>query len=211
MSTRVARIAALLAAFALAPLAGCSGPLNIPQAREFERYAEDASREYAIGAGDVLGIDVWQQPTLTIRELVVRLDGKISFPLLDDVQAAGLTANELKQVLTERLSEYLTTPNVTVVVKAINSKLIYMMGEVARVGPIRLRSQMRVVDALSSAGGFKPFADQHKVKVIRHNGAGAIEFLFDYPSFASGQNLEQNILLLSGDRIVVPEQGPFWR
>ena len=208
----VARLAPLAALLALAPLAGCStAPLNIPQAQQLERSAQDASREYAIGAGDDLGIAVWEQPALTLRSVVVRLDGKISFPLLDDVQAAGLTANELKQVLTERLSEFLTLPHVTVVVQKINSKLIYVMGEVARVGPVQLRSQMRVVDALSTVGGFKPFADQHKVKGIRQNGTGAIEFLFDYPSFASGQNLEQNILLLSGDRIVVPEQGPFWR
>ena len=196
---------------ALVLLAACSTtpPVSIA---ELESHAIEASQEYRIGPSDVLTISVWQQEDLNLPEVVVRLDGKISFPLLDDVHAEGLTAAELKDVLTERLSEYIAAPHVTVVVRQINSKLVYVIGEVNREGPIKLRGGMRVVDALSSVGGFRPFAAKDRVKVMRtQNGSGNVEFEFDYPSFASGKNLEQNILLLPGDRIVVPEQSPFWR
>ncbi len=209
--TRPLRLAsALLAAFGLAACAETQR--RMPSAQELDQHAHEVTQEYFIGPHDQLAISVWQQPNLSLESVVVRLDGKISVPLLDDVVAAGLTATELKQVLTEGLSEYIRDPQVTVVVRQINSKLIYTMGEVAKVGPMQLRGGMRVVDALSTAGGFKAFADKRKVKVIRHiNGSDPIEFLFDYKSFASGENLEQNILLLPGDRIVVPEQAPFWR
>ena len=204
--TRVA--SAVVALLALA----CANSPPLPTVEELDRYASESTREYVIGPGDELSISVWQQVNLTVPMLSVRLDGKISFPLLDDVQAAGLTTNELKQTLTERLSEYIVHPTVTVLVRKSNSKLIYVMGEVARVGPIMYRGDMRVVDALSTAGGFRPFADKHEVKVIRHiNGSEPLEFLFDYPRYASGDDLSQNILLLPGDRIVVPEQAPFWR
>ena len=196
----------------LATLACASDPLGPRSIAELESYARDSTREYIIGTYDVLSISVWQQPALTLGEVVVRLDGKISFPLLDDVQAAGLSVSELKQVLTERLSDFIAEPTVTIVVKQINSKEVYVLGEVARVGPVRLRGGMRVVDALATAGGFRPFADKREVRVIRHmNGSDAVEFLFDYKRYESGEDLEQNILLLPGDRIVVPEQSPFWR
>ena len=102
--------------------------------------------------------------------------------------------------------------HVTVVVRQINSKNIYVIGEVNREGPIILRGGMRIVDALSTAGGFRAFAAKSHVKLIRTmDDERPVEFEFDYPAFASGDNLEQNILLLPGDRIVVPEQSAFWR
>lgn len=192
-------------------LGACSGPQG-PTIQELESYAIEVNQEYVIGASDVLAITVWQQPNLDLDAVVVRLDGKISFPLLDDVPASGFTASELKQILTERLTEYITAPHVTVIVRQINSKQIYVIGEVRREGPVALRGGMRVVDALSTAGGFRTFAAKDKVKVMRSmNGSGTIEFVFDYSAFASGENLEQNILLLPGDRIVVPEQTAFWQ
>ncbi len=200
----------LLAAFtALA----CAGTPSDPQRiAELESYARESIQEYIIGPYDQLAISVWQQPGLTLDEVVVRLDGKISLPLLDDVHAAGLSVAELKQVITERLSEFILEPSVTVVVRQINSKEVYVLGEVARVGPVRLRGGMRLVDALATAGGFRPFAEKREVKVIRQlNGSEPVEFLFDYRAFESGEDLGQNILLLPGDLIVVPEQSPFWR
>ncbi len=192
-------------------LVGCAASLReVPSAPDLERHAQEVSQEYRIGPRDVLQISVWKQPELSISELVVRLDGKISFPLVDDVQAEGLTPQELKAVLTERLSEYVTAPHVTVVVREINSKLVYVIGEVAREGPVVYRADMRLVDALAIAGGFGQFAGRNRVKLIRdQNGAGPVEFIFDYEAFVAGNNLEQNVLLLPGDRIIVPPERPF--
>lgn len=200
-------------AFVAALVCACSQTLRDSlSAQEMESHALEAQQHYLIGVNDVLRIRVWKQPELSLEEVTVRPDGKISVPLLDDVVAVGLTPAELKGVLTERLEEYIVAPNVTVVVVQINSKQIYVIGEVNRVGPMRLMGGMRVVDALSTAGGFRAFADKRGIKVIRNlNGSGPIEFVFDYEDFVNGKNLEQNILLLPGDRVVVPEQGPFWR
>ena len=207
---RVLGRAALLGCIA-ATFLGCAETLReLPSAAQLDSQARQAEQEYRIGPRDVLQINVWRQPELSAPEVVVRLDGKISLPLVDDVNASGLTPIELKEILRERLSEYVSAPHVTVIVRQINSKLIYMLGEVAREGPIAFRSSMRVLDALSLAGGFGQFADTDRVKVIRErNGAGPVEFVFDYDEFVSGESLEQNILLLPGDRIVVPAQSSF--
>jgi polysaccharide export outer membrane protein len=168
--------------------------------------------EYTIGSGDVLGVSVWREAELTV-DVEVRPDGKISVPLLDDVQAAGLTPLALKQVITERLSEYVANPQVTVLVKQSNSKMIYLMGEVARQQPVKYMADMRVTDALSVAGGFGPFASKRNIKVIRRLQDGkAQEFRFDYDAYIDGRNVAQNILLVPGDQIFVPEQSPLpWR
>ncbi len=193
-------------------LPGCAQNLReLPSADEMDTHAVEAHQDYIIGARDVLQVSVWKQPELSIQSLVVRLDGKISLPLLDDVQAAGRTPAQLKQDITEGLSEYVTAPYVTVVVREIHSKLVYVIGEVAREGPIHLRANMRVVDAISIAGGFNNFAGKSRIKVIRErNGQGPVEFVFNYDDFVDGENLSQNILLLPGDRIVVPPESPFW-
>ena len=192
-------------------LLGCASTLReLPSADNLESHAVDATQEYKIGPADVLQITVWKQPELSVRELVVRLDGKISIPLVDDVHAEGLSAQMLKAVIAERLSEYITAPHVTVVVREINSKLVYVIGEVAREGPIVFRSRMRIVDALAVAGGFRQFAGKDSVKLIReYNGSDPVEFIFDYDAFVAGENLDQNVLLLPGDRIVVPPERLF--
>ncbi len=205
------RAAVLFGALGAVLLLGCrSVDPGVPQALDTE--ARSMQQEYVIGASDVLQITVWRQPELTLESVVVRTDGKISFPLLDDVEAAGRTPTQLKTYITQRLEEFVTAPNVTVVVTQINSKMVFILGEVVREGPIPLRSDMRVVDAVSAAGGFAPFADKNLVKVIRNRDSEPpVEFVFDYDRFEDGKNLEQNILLLPGDRIVVPEEAPFWR
>ncbi len=200
------------AAFAVA-LAGCGGTLRaLPPAQELESHATADLSSYVIGATDIIQVSIWRQQELSIDNVAVRLDGKISVPLLDDVQAAGLTPLELKKHLTDRYAEYITGPTVTVIVKQINSKVVYVTGEVARQGPVLIRSDFRVLDALSTAGGFTAFAGKSSIKVIRKgNGSGPIEFSFNYQEYVGGRDLEQNILLLPGDQIVVPEQAPFWK
>jgi polysaccharide export outer membrane protein len=186
--------------------AACAGSLrDVPSASELDNLAVEAKQNYVIGEADFLRVTVWNHGQLSLDSVVVRPDGKISMPLIDDVHAAGMTAQELKGVISERLSEYVADPEVTVVVLQINSKFVYVLGEVAREGPVSLRGNMRVVDVLATAGGFSPFADKDRVLIIRGTEAGAPkEFRFNYNTFVDGTNLAQNVLLLPGDKIVVP-------
>lgn len=197
----------------LAALAGCAGNQRAtPSVTELEGGAAQAVGEYVIGPSDMLSIQVWREEQLS-TDVEVRPDGKISVPLLDDVQAAGLTPVALKQVITERLSEFVASPHVTVLVKASRSKIIYMLGEIPRPGAIGYVANMRVSDAISLAGGFNAFADKGRVKIIRRLQDGTSqEFRFDYDDYIAGTDVAQNILLLPGDQIFVPEESPFpWR
>lgn len=202
-------LAAVLAALALA---GCAGTARErPSAAQLETQAVEITEDYVIGPRDTLTIVVWREQELSIPRIEVRLDGKISVPLIDDVQAAGRTPLQLKAEITERLKEYITAPVVTVVVASIGSKLVYVIGEVSREGPIQMQPDMRVLDAIALAGGLNPFADRSRIKVIRSQGGAAAEFTFDFDRFVDGRDLAQNILLLPGDTVVVPEERAFWR
>jgi polysaccharide export outer membrane protein len=193
-------------------LAGCAGTTRQqPSAEALESAAQEAQAEYVIGAYDQLVINVWKEPELSLSGVEVRLDGKISVPLLDDVQAAGKTPMQLKSEITERLKEYVTAPQVTVVVARVGARNVYVLGEVVREGAIPIQPDMRVIDALSIAGGMSAFAGKSRIKVIRQTGDSAAEFTFDYDAFVDGDDVTQNILLLPGDKIVVPEERPFWR
>lgn len=204
---RACAVAAIVAA-----LSACAGNVReLPTSQQAEESAVQAQEEYVIGANDVLLINVWKEPELSLNSVEVRLDGKISVPLIDDVQAAGLTPVQLKGVLTERLKEYVTAPQVTVVVSRVGSKNVSIMGEVARDGMIPLQPKMRVTDAIAIAGGFTTFAGKSRIKVIRSAGATPTEYNFDYDAFIDGADVAQNILLLPGDQIIVPEERPFWR
>jgi polysaccharide export outer membrane protein len=203
--------AALSSLLALA-LAACAQTLrDQPSVQELEDTATAAQVDYVIGAQDMLAINVWKEQELSLNGVEVRLDGKISVPLIDDVQAAGLTPTQLKEAITERLKEYVTAPQVTVIVTRVGSKNVYVMGEVAREGAIPLQPQMRVLDALAISGGFSPFAGKNRIKIIRGHGSPPAEFTFDYDAFVDGKDVAQNILLLPGDQIIVPEERPFWR
>jgi len=193
-------------------LLGCAETMREqPTVEQLEENANAIQAEYVIGANDQLSIVVWKEQELTLPRVDVRLDGKISVPLIDDVQAAGLTPSQLKASITERLKEYVTAPQVTVIVTQSGSKIVYVLGEVAREGAIPMQPQMRVIDALAIAGGFTPFAGKTRVKIIREHAKPAAEFNFDYDSFVDGADVTQNILLLPGDQIIVPEERPFWR
>lgn len=197
----------------LALLAGCAGSQRVrPSVAQIEGEASQAVGEYVIGPNDLLSITVWREEQLS-TDVEVRPDGKISVPLLDDVQAAGLTPVALKQVITERLSEFVAAPNVTVVVKASRSKLVYLLGQVARPGAVNYIADMRVSDAIAVAGGFGPFAGTGRVKIIRRLQDGTSqEFRFDYDGYIAGTDVAQNIRLLPGDQIFVPEESPLpWR
>jgi polysaccharide export outer membrane protein len=158
---------------------------------------------YKIGPQDVLRIDVWKEPDLT-RQVSVRPDGQISLPLLDDVQAAGLTPLELRNALRDGLKEYITDPQVTVTVSEINSRRIFVTGEVTRSGTFPLLPNMTVLQALSSCGGFSQFANTKKIYLLRMDGAKQVKIPVNYKDLVKGRKPEINILLQDGDTIVVP-------
>lgn len=161
----------------------------------------DAS--YRIGAQDVLKVDVWKEVELT-RAVPVRPDGKISLPLLNDVQAAGLTAMELANNISEGLKKFINNPQVTVTVAEINSRRVYVNGEVTRPGAFSLLPNMTVLQALTSAGGFTQFARTNKIYVLRTEGGKQVKHPFNYKEVVNGKRPEDNIALQPGDTIVVP-------
>jgi polysaccharide export outer membrane protein len=158
---------------------------------------------YKIGPQDALRIDVWKEPDIS-RTVPVRPDGKISLPLLNDVQAAGLTATELAGVLTEGLKKFINNPQVTVGVTEINSRQVYVTGEVKRPGTLPLLTNLTVLQALSSMGGFTQFAKVKNIYVLRTIDGKQQKLPFNYKEVLNGHNPVQNILLQPGDVIVVP-------
>lgn len=162
-----------------------------------------ADPNYIIGADDTLDISVWKEPDLT-RTVPVRPDGKISLPLLSDVEAAGQTPTQLAAHITDSLKRFVTDPQVTVIVTAINSQRIYLLGEVTRAGAYPLLPGMTVLQALSSAGGLTQYAHAQKIYVLREGDGSQPRLAFNYKDFLKGKNPEQNVLLKVGDTIVVP-------
>jgi polysaccharide export outer membrane protein len=159
--------------------------------------------DYVIGPQDVVRIDVWKEPEIS-RTIPVRPDGKISLPLLNDIQASGLTALQLGKAIRDGLTKYLTSPEVTVTVTEINSRRVYITGEVARAGAFPLLPNMTVLQALSSAGGFTQFAKLKGIYVLRNEGEKQVKHPFNYKEVVKGKNQDENILLQPGDVIVVP-------
>jgi polysaccharide export outer membrane protein len=158
---------------------------------------------YVIGPEDVLDINVWKEPDMT-RVVPVRPDGKISLPLINDVQAAGSTPQQLATDVTNKLRKFLTEPQVTVIVTAINSQRVFVVGEVLRAGAFPLIPGMTVLQALASAGGFTTFADVKKIHVMRLVNGKHTELPFNYREVLKGDNPDQNIKLEPGDTVVVP-------
>src|SRR5579872_2410290 len=155
---------------------------------------------YKIGAQDVLSISVWKDSELT-QTVPVRPDGKISMPLLNDVQAAGLTPAELRDHITEGLKKYVTDPVVTVIVTQINSERVYITGEVTHPGAFPLVPGMTILQALSSAGGFTNFANTKKIYMFRMVNGKRVDFPFNYKDVIHGKKLDENVVLQAGDTI----------
>ena len=184
-------------------LAACASrhPLGAPP----EEPIPGARTPYVIGVTDVLSINVWKNSELSLS-VPVRTDGKISVPLLDDVQAEGLTPEELKEVITQELSEYVAAPDVTVIVSAMNSMTATMMGGgVGRSGQIALQRETRLLEAIAIMGGFSPFAKKDDIRILRPTELGIVEYRFDYDNFLAGKAPGTNIVLRPGDHIVVPD------
>lgn len=159
--------------------------------------------DYKIGPQDVVRVDVWKEPDIS-RVVPVRPDGKITLPFLNDVQAAGLAPAELASAIREGLKKYITNPQVTVTLTEINSRRVYITGEVAKPGAYPLLPNMTVLQGISSCGGFTEFANTKKIYILRTEDNKQIKIPVNYKSLVSGHKPEENILLKPGDTIVVP-------
>ncbi len=193
-------LAAVLASGMLAQANG-SADKDKPEAVQTGAAAA-SSADYVIGADDTLHISVWKEPDLTAT-LPVRPDGKISLPLLNDVPAAGLTPLQLGASITEKLKKYIADPHVTVVVTAMNSRRIFVTGEVAHTGAMPLLPNMTMLQVLSSAG-FTQFANVKNIYLLRTENGKQVKLPFNYKEVVKGNHPEQNIMLKPGDTVVVP-------
>jgi polysaccharide export outer membrane protein len=164
--------------------------------------APEPPYDYVIGADDTLHISVWKEADLT-ETLPVRPDGKISMPLLNDVMAAGLTPLQLNEVITEGLKKYIADPRVTVVVTGMNSRRIFVTGEVTHSGPMPLLPHMTMLQAVAQAG-FTQFANPKATYLLRIENGKQTKYPFNFKEVIKGHNQEQNITLKAGDTIVVP-------
>jgi len=191
----------------LALIVGCASDLpsvkTLAKLQESNPSADIADAGYVIGPGDLLSIDVWKEEDLS-KNVSVRLDGKISLPLVNDVQAAGLTSTELRNQLTEKYKDFVDVPEIAVTVTESRSKRIYLLGKVARPGEYGLQKDMTILQAISLAGGLAEWADASDVKLIRKIKGIEKTFTVDYDAIVSGEDLSQNVLLQPDDTIFVP-------
>ncbi len=185
------------------PALAAQAPAKVKTIPKQPLHAKEADSTYKIGAGDVLAIQVWREPSLS-GQFTVRPDGKITFPLLNDIRAEGLTPLELKSSLEKRLSKFISSPLVTVGVQEVNSKNIYVLGKVNTPGKYPLTTETTVLQAIAEAGGLAEWAEGDDIVILRKENGKQIKIEFDYDDVSKGKHLEQNITLKPGDTIVVP-------
>jgi polysaccharide biosynthesis/export protein len=161
------------------------------------------SADYVIGPEDVLAIVFWRDKDLS-TEVMVRPDGKISLPLLNEIMAAGLTPEQLRQTLTEQAQRFVEDPNVTVVVKTINSRRVFVTGQVSKPGPYPLTAPTTVLQLISMTGGLLEYADAKNIVIMRNENGQSVNYRFNYKDVIRQKNLKQNIELKPGDTVVIP-------
>ena len=173
-----------------------------------DEAAKPVSKEFLLGPEDVLEVTVWRNQDLS-RTVVIRPDGKISLPLIGDVQASGLNSSQVAAKIAARLTEFKENPNVSVSLKEVNSYFIFVLGEVLKPGKYPLKSYATVLQGVSMAGGFTPFASKNRMQVIRAQTSDGgkesqIRIPVPYNELVSGKGAIENFILKSGDTIVVP-------
>lgn len=159
--------------------------------------------DYTIGADDVLDVVVWREKDLSV-EVKVRPDGKVSLPLVNDIQAGGLTPEAFRAAVTAAVTKFVEAPSVTVIVKQINSRQVFVMGEVVKPGTYPLTAPTTVLQLLAQAGGPTPFAKVNEIGVMRTVDGKTTRHLFNYKEVSRGRKIEQNIVLRPGDTIIIP-------
>jgi polysaccharide biosynthesis/export protein len=193
----------LISILLIAQVLGCA-PVRPGAAKaSLETPSASTSADYQVGPEDVLDITVWKEDGLK-KEVLVRPDGGISFPLIGEVQAVGKTTGELQKEITQRLSKFIPRPSVNVALLKTASYKVYVMGRVNKPGEFTLGRRIDVLQALSMAGGLTPFAAASDIRVIRKTNGKEVSFKFDYNAAEKGQDLSKNIELKSGDTVVVP-------
>jgi len=179
---------------------GCLFLLSLPLAAS---AAEDMSGRYKISHGDMLEISVWENNTLN-RQIVVPPDNIISYPLIGDINVTDMTVARLREVLTEKIREYVTEATITVILVQANSLKAYVIGKVNNPGQFPIDMETNVMQILAMAGGLNPFAASNKILVLRNVDGQTVSFPFEYGRVEGGKDLEQNIILKRGDVVVVP-------
>lgn len=182
-----------------------NGPSQIDASKSKNNDRDQMVEEYRIGPEDVLEVMIWKNADLS-RTVIVRLDGKISLPLIGDIQAGGLSTAELKEAVTVRIKDYIAAPEVSVLVSSINSYFYYMLGEVVRPGKYPLKERTTLLQAVSMAGGFTPFASKNNITLIRKDSttSNEVKLRVRYSDILSSDDPEKNILIQAGDTIVIP-------
>ncbi|RPJ87607.1 MAG: polysaccharide export protein [Acidobacteria bacterium] len=181
----------------------CLSPFAAAQGESFEKATTPVPSSYVVQPGDVLEVFVWKEPDIS-RKVLVRPDGYISFPLLQDLKAAGVTPQELKKAIEQRLGEYVSAPNVTVVVDTIRSYTIFVIGKVQKPGEYLREQPVSVLQALSLAGGFQDYADKGEIRIFRNFANNPLVLQFNYEDVIRGKKPGQNVVLQSGDVVAVP-------
>jgi polysaccharide export outer membrane protein len=166
--------------------------------------AKESQNLYNIGSGDILEIVTWKEEDFSLEEVLVRTDGKITFPLLGDMQAVGLTPEELKTNIEKGLEEYVTSPFVTVHVKNPLSKQFYILGEVVRTGEYPLIKRLTILQAFAIAGGFTEWASKKEIILLRNENGQEKIYRINYKNIAKGKDVKQNMVLKADDTIIVP-------
>lgn len=159
--------------------------------------------EYVVGDSDVLHVNVWKEPEVS-QTVIVRTDGNISLPLINDVRVAGMTPVQIQNIIADKLKAFLTNPQVTVTVTDIRSKRAFITGEVARPGGYPLNTETNVLQLIAQAGGLTPFAKRDSITVLRYENGKEVRLAFKYSQVVHGKKAEQNVSLRPGDTVVVP-------
>ena len=205
LKSGVPGLLALAVVITISALPGCTQRGLVPGS---ELESKSSNMEFVLGPEDVLEVVVWRNQDLS-RQVIVRPDGMISMPVIGDVQAAGLTADQLAERITTRLKEFKENPTVSVSVKEINSYNVFVLGEVLKPGKYQLKSYTTILQAISIAGGFTPYASRNKLQIVRHmtNGNGGwreVRLAMPYDDLIKGQGDPEYLMIKSGDTIIVP-------
>ncbi len=203
MTMRIEKVALAGGALVLVVLLCAPAAAQSPSTAKSSPVPVDVPADYIIGPEDVLSVVYWFEKDLS-TDVSVRPDGKISMPLLNDIQAAGLTPSQLRQYLFEESKRFIQDPNVSVVVKQINSRKAFITGEVNRPGPYPLISPTTVLQLIATAGGLKDYARSKNIVIVRNSNGQTTTFPFNYKEVVSSKNLRQNIELKPGDTVIVP-------
>jgi polysaccharide export outer membrane protein len=199
---RLLRFTLLLVSCCLPGLAAAQAPARAASA--VPAQGADVPGDYVIGVEDVLGIVFWREQDKNLTtDVVVRPDGKISVPMLNDVKAAGLTPEQLAASVQQAASKYIRDAAATVVVREIHSRKMFVIGEVAKPGSVQIGSELNVLQAIAEAGGFLEHAKKSDVVIVRNQGGREQRFKFNYKDVVAGRRLDQNIKLQPGDTVLV--------